>query len=226
MSLLALGTVAFDSIETPFDKIDHIIGGSCNYIAWSASHLTNNILISAVVGKDYPKEELNLLKKRDVHFEGLEILDGKSFFWAGKYHLNFNQRDTIKTELNVLENFQPILPKSYKQANYVMLGNLTPQIQLDVLNQLEKKPTLTALDTMNYWIENETTSKTLFKVLKQVDLLIINDEEARLLGKEHSLVKCAQNILTDFGNQFLIIKKGEHGALYQFSVKNTVIIVC
>lgn len=213
MSLFALGTIAFDSIETPFNRVDRIIGGSCNYIAWAANHLVDKVLVSAVIGQDYPVEEIEALKTRGVCFDGLEILNGKSFFWSGRYHLNFNQRDTLKTELNVLEQFQPVLPKSYQRVEFVLLGNLTPKVQLDVLSQFKNRPSFTALDTMNFWIENEATQGSLYEVLKRIDLLMINDEEARLLGRAHSLVECARSIRSNFGISFLIIKKGEHGAL-------------
>lgn len=213
MSLLALGTVAFDSIETPFDKVDKIIGGSCNYIAWAAAHLTDKIYVSAVVGGDYPEDELKQLEARGVNFSSLEIKENeKSFFWAGKYHMNFNDRDTVQTDLNVLENFQPKLSDQAKKSKYVMLGNLTPAVQISVIEQMED-PKLIALDTMNYWIQDEQYRPELLKVLQQIDVLIINEEETRMLSNTHSLIKGAKYILNNLGPKFVVMKKGEHGAL-------------
>lgn len=214
MSLLTVGTIAFDAIETPFDKIDKIIGGSANYIAWSASHLCSEIFISAVIGEDYPQHEIELLKKRGVNFQGLQVKQGeKSFFWSGKYHMNYNDRDTLQTDLNVLADFEPTLPEEAKKSEYILLGNLTPQVQLDVLNQLEVEPRLIAMDTMNYWIQNEKYSSDLKKVLQRVDVLIINEEEVRMLAQNYSIVKSAKIILETMGPKFVVVKKGENGAL-------------
>jgi len=214
MSLVVLGTVAIDAIETPFGKVDKISGGSGNYIAWSASNFTDDVDIVAVIGNDFPMEELEALKKRGVDLEGLQIKENeKSFFWKGVYHMDMNSRDTLVTDLNVLADFDPILPDSYKNADYVMLGNLTPAVQQRLLDQLESRPKLVALDTMNFWIQNPETKVGLDKVLKQVDILIINDEEARMLGNNHSVVKCARKIMDEMGPKFVIVKKGEHGAL-------------
>ena len=214
MSLLAVGTIAFDAIETPFDKIDKIIGGSANYIAWSASHLCKEIFISAVVGEDYPQEEIELLKNRGVNFEGLQVKQGeKSFFWSGKYHMNYNDRDTLITDLNVLANFEPVLPAAARNSEYILLGNLTPKVQLEVLNQLEVEPRLVAMDTMNYWIENEEYRADLNQVLQRIDVLIINEEEVRMLAQNYSIVKSAKLILETMGPKFVVVKKGENGAL-------------
>lgn len=214
MSLLAVGTIAFDSIETPFDKVDKIIGGSANYIAWSGCHLCQPIYVSAVVGGDYPQKEIDVLHERGVNFDGLEVKeDEKSFFWAGKYKMNYNDRDTIQTDLNVLENFLPIIPESAADAEFVLLGNLTPEIQLSVVKQMSTKPKLIAMDTMNYWIKNEQYQEGLKAILKEVDVLIINEEEVRMLAKNFSIVKSARIILENMGPKFVVVKKGEHGAL-------------
>lgn len=214
MSLLVVGTIAFDSIETPFDKIDKIIGGSANYITWSASHLCKEIYACATVGDDYPQTEIELLKARGVNFDGLQIKQGeKSFFWSGKYHMNYNDRDTLQTDLNVLADFQPMVPENARNCDYVMLGNLTPKVQLDVLNQLLSKPKLVGMDTMNYWIENEKYRPDLLRVLQRVDVLIINEEEVRMLAQNYSIVKSAKIILETMGPKFVVVKKGENGAL-------------
>jgi len=214
MSLLAVGTIAFDAIETPFGKVDKIIGGSANYIAWSAGHFCKPVQISAVVGDDYPQSEVEQLKHLGVDFSGLQVKEGqKSFFWSGKYDMNLNDRTTAQTDLNVLADFDPILPPQYRSTDYVLLGNLTPEVQLRVLNQMEKRPKLIAMDTMNYWIENDAYKPGLLEVLKRVDILIINEEEARMLGQDYSIVKCAKHILHTMGPTFVIVKKGEHGAL-------------
>ena len=211
MSLLSIGTVAFDNIETPFGKADRVIGGACTYISIAASYFTNDLMISSIVGGDFPAKELKYLEKRGINLEGLEIKkEGKSFFWGGKYHDNMNKRDTLFTELNVLDDFNPILPESYKKAKYLMLGNLTPDIQMQVIKQMKKRPKLITLDTMNFWMDIAMPS--LKKVLKKVDVLTINDEEARQLSGEYSLVKAAKKIFK-MGPTFLIIKKGEHGAM-------------
>jgi sugar/nucleoside kinase (ribokinase family) len=211
MSLLTVGTVAFDTIETPFGREEMVVGGACTYISYAASYFTNNIYLSAVVGDDFPQAEIDALKNRGVNMEGLDIKNGeKSFFWEGKYHNNMNSRDTITTDLNVLADFNPILPESYKSCKYVMLGNLTPDIQMSVIEQLDGSQKLISLDTMNFWMD--IALNRLKEVLQKVDLLTINDEEARQLSGEHSLVTAAKKILT-MGPKYLIIKKGEHGAL-------------
>ncbi len=211
MSLLTVGTVAFDTIETPYGKAEMVIGGACTYISYAASYFTKDIYLSAVIGGDFPQAEIDALKKRGVNLEGLEIIpEGKSFFWEGKYHQNMNSRDTITTDLNVLADFNPILPQSYKSCKYVMLGNLTPSIQMSVLTQLDGSQKLICLDTMNFWMD--IALPELKEVLKKVDLLTINDEEARQLSGEHSLVTAAKAIHA-MGPKYLVIKKGEHGAL-------------
>ncbi|MEM8527832.1 MAG: PfkB family carbohydrate kinase [Bacteroidota bacterium] len=211
MSLLTVGTVAFDDIETPLGKADKIVGGSGTYIGLSASYFLKDIQLVSVVGDDFPQEVLDKMSARGVDLEGLQIKEGeKSFFWAGRYHDNMNQRDTLVTDLNVLADFDPVLPESYKNTNYVMLGNLTPAVQMRVLEQLESRPKLIAIDTMNFWMD--TALEGLKEVLQKIDLLIINDEEARQLSGEYSLVNAAAKIMT-MGPKILAIKKGEHGAL-------------
>lgn len=211
MSLLTVGTVAFDTIETPFGRAEQVIGGACTYISYAASYFTNHICLSAIVGGDFPQSEIDQLKKRGVNLDGLEIVpDGKSFFWEGRYHTNMNSRDTITTDLNVLADFNPILPESYKSCKYIMLGNLTPAIQMQVINQLDGTQKLIALDTMNFWMD--IAMEELKQVLKKINLLTINEEEARQLSGEYSLVKAAAAIQT-MGPKYLVIKKGEHGAL-------------
>jgi len=211
MSLLTVGTVAFDSIETPFGKADKVIGGAATYISWAASFFTNNIHLISVVGEDFPQSELNELQRRGVDLTGLQIKQGeKSFYWAGKYHNDMNARDTLDTQLNVLADFHPVLPPSARIPEFVMLGNLTPSVQLSVINQLENKPKLIVLDTMNFWMD--TAMDELKEVLQKIDVLTINDEEARQLSGEYSLVKAWRKI-KQMGPEYLIIKKGEHGAL-------------
>jgi sugar/nucleoside kinase (ribokinase family) len=211
MSLLTVGTVAFDTIETSRGIAEKVVGGACTYISLSASYFTQNINLVAVVGDDFPKSELDYMKSRGVNLDGLQIKKGeKSFFWHGRYHADMNGRDTIDTQLNVLANFEPILPESYKNSEYLMLGNLTPDVQMNVLKQMNKRPKLVVLDTMNFWMN--IAMKPLLKVIKKVDVLTINDEEARQLSGEHSIRKAARAILT-MGPKFLIIKKGEHGAM-------------
>ena len=211
MSVITLGTMAFDAIETPFGKIDKIVGGSATYVAYAASHLTKPVQQISIVGKDFPEEEMEELKKRGVQLEGVEIVKNKkSFFWSGKYHMDMNTRDTLITDLNVLADFDPKVPDSYQGAEFLMLGNLMPSLQISVINQLKKRPKLIVLDTMNFWMD--TALKDLKKVLKMIDVLLINDTEARQLSGEFSLVKSAKKIL-DMGPKYLIIKKGEHGAL-------------
>ncbi|MDA9332480.1 PfkB family carbohydrate kinase [Saprospiraceae bacterium] len=211
MSLLTIGTLAFDTIETPHGKADMVIGGSCTYISHAASYFTNNINLSAIVGGDFPQEEIKALEDKGVNMEGLQIkADGKTFFWAGKYHEDMNQRDTLVTDLNVLEDFDPQLPESFKSSKYVMLGNLTPDIQNSVLDQLDGSQKLVAMDTMNFWIDIALDS--LKKAIARVDILTINDEEARMLTGEYSLVNAAAAI-HKMGPKYLVIKKGEHGCL-------------
>ncbi|MFZ1558275.1 MAG: PfkB family carbohydrate kinase [Saprospiraceae bacterium] len=211
MDLLTVGTVAFDTIETPYGKAEMVIGGACTYISWSASYFTNNIHLVSIVGDDFPENELQRLRDRGVNLDGLKIVEGgKSFFWAGRYHNNMNNRDTLVTDLNVLADFDPILPQAAKSAKYVMLGNLTPAIQKSVLDQLDGSQKLIALDTMNFWMD--IAMDELKEVIARVDLLTINDEEARQLSGEHSLVNAAKAI-HEMGPKYLVIKKGEHGAL-------------
>lgn len=211
MSLLSVGTVAFDNIETPLGKADNIVGGAATYISLAASYFTNDLQLVSVVGDDFPKEILDAMQSRGVDLEGLQVKEGeKSFFWAGRYHDNMNQRDTLDTQLNVLADFDPVLPASYQQPDYVMLGNLVPAVQQRVIDQLQNKPKLIALDTMNFWMDNALDD--LLKVIQHIDLLIINDEEARQLSGEYSLVKAAEKIIS-MGPRTLAIKKGEHGAL-------------
>ena len=211
MSLLVIGTVAFDAIETPFGKTDKILGGAATYISLAASYFTKNINLVSVVGDDFPASNIKMLEKHSVNTDGLQVLKGqKTFFWAGKYHNDMNTRDTIATELNVLENFNPVVPEQYQDCEFLMLGNLVPKVQQQVIAQLKKRPKLIVLDTMNFWMD--IAMPDLRETLALVDVLTINDEEARQLSGEYSLVKAAKKILK-MGPQFLIIKKGEHGAL-------------
>lgn len=211
MSLLTIGTVAFDTIETPFGRADMVVGGACTYISYAASYFVDQINLSSIVGHDFPQAEIKALSNRGVNLEGLEIKnDGKTFFWEGKYHENMNKRDTLTTDLNVLDDFNPELPESYKSSEYVMLGNLTPEIQNTVLDQLDGSQKLIVLDTMNFWMD--VAMDELKKVISRVDVLTINDEEARQLSGEYSLVKAAE-VIHKMGPKFLVIKKGEHGAL-------------
>jgi sugar/nucleoside kinase (ribokinase family) len=211
MSLLAVGTVAFDAIETPFGKTDKIIGGAATYISLSASYFTKNINLVSVVGGDFPAEAIQMLKDHNVNVKGLQIKqDEKTFFWSGKYHNDMNSRDTLDTQLNVLETFNPVIPEEYQDCEFLMLGNLVPAIQRKVIESLRSRPKLIVMDTMNFWME--VAMNDLLQTLKMVDVLTINDAEARQLSGEYSLVKAAQKILT-MGPRFLIIKKGEHGAL-------------
>ncbi len=211
MSLVTVGTVAFDTIETPYGKADRVVGGAATYISLAASYFHKPIQLVSVVGDDFPQEELKYMKKRGIQLEGLDIKEGeKSFFWAGRYHDNMNKRDTLDTQLNVLADFNPKLPASYKSAKYLMLGNLTPEVQMSVIKQFKKRPKLIVMDTMNFWMD--IAMPALKKVIKKVDVLTINDEEARQLSGEYSLVKAAKKI-HKMGPRFLVIKKGEHGAL-------------
>jgi sugar/nucleoside kinase (ribokinase family) len=211
MSLLVVGSVAFDQIETPFGKSDKIVGGAGTYISLTSSYFTKDLGIVSVVGDDFPNKYLNGMINKGINTDGLEIKEGeKSFFWAGKYHNDMNSRDTLVTELNVLGEFKPVVPAQFKEADFVMLGNLSPDVQLSVLDQLTKKPKLVVLDTMNFWMD--IALDDLHKVIGKIDVLTINDEEARQLSGEYSLVKAAQKIM-QMGPSYLIIKKGEHGAL-------------
>jgi sugar/nucleoside kinase (ribokinase family) len=209
--LLIVGTVAFDAIETPFGKTDKILGGAATYIGLSASHFNVKSAIVSVVGEDFPQEYLNLLTSRNIDISGIEVVKGgKTFFWSGKYHNDLNSRDTLITELNVLADFNPVVPQDYKDADVVMLGNLHPIVQTGVLNQMASKPKLVVLDTMNFWMD--CALPELLDVIKRVDVITINDEEARQLSGEYSLVKAAAKIHT-MGPKYVVIKKGEHGAL-------------
>lgn len=217
MSLLIVGTMAFDALETPFGKVDRIVGGSATYAAWAASQLTTPIKQVSIIGGDFPDEEINLLKDRGVEFDGVEVVPhGKSFFWSGRYHLDMNTRDTLVTELNVLADFNPVIPENYQDCKYVMLGNLAPAVQMSVLDQLKHRPDLIIMDTMNFWMD--VAMDGLKDVLKRVDLLLVNDSEARQLSGEHSVVKAAKKIL-QMGPKYIIIKKGEHGALLFYGDK-------
>lgn len=209
--LLIVGTVAFDAIETPFGKTDKILGGAATYIGLSSSFFNIDAAIVSVVGDDFPQEYLDLLKDKGVNIEGIEIVKGgKTFFWSGKYHNDLNSRDTLVTELNVLANFNPIVPEAYKTSEVVLLGNLHPIVQSAVLDQMTVKPKLIVLDTMNFWMDSVLPE--LMDVIKRVDVITINDEEARQLSGEYSLVKAAQKIHA-MGPKYVVIKKGEHGAL-------------
>jgi sugar/nucleoside kinase (ribokinase family) len=211
MSLLVIGSVAFDAIETPFGKTDKIVGGAASYIALSSSFFYHNINLVAVVGDDFPNDFIAKLNHRGVDTEGLQIkLGEKSFFWSGKYHNDMNSRDTLITDLNVLGTFDPIIPENYQDCKFLMLGNLLPSVQSLVIERLNNKPAFIAMDTMNFWMD--VAMDDLRKTLTMVDLLIINDEEARQLSGEYSLLK-ASRIIRNMGPKYLIIKKGEHGAL-------------
>jgi sugar/nucleoside kinase (ribokinase family) len=211
MSLLTVGSVAFDAIETPFGKTDKIVGGAGTFIALSASNFIKDQRIVSVVGEDFPQETLDILASKGVALDGLQIKKGeKTFFWSGRYHNDMNSRDTLVTELNVLENFDPIIPESYQGAEYLMLGNLAPAVQRMVIERLTERPKLIAMDTMNFWMD--IAMDDLKQTLRLVDVLIINDEEARQLSGEYSLLR-ASKVIRAMGPQTLIIKKGEHGAL-------------
>ncbi len=211
MSLLTVGSVAFDAIETPYGKTDKIVGGAGTFIALASSYFEKNQNIISVVGDDFPKETLDDLNRRGIDTKGLQVKEGeKTFFWSGKYHNDMNSRDTLITELNVLENFDPLVPEEYQNSEYLMLGNLSPLVQSTVITRLNKRPKLIAMDTMNFWMD--IAMGDLEKTISMVDLLIINDEEARQLSGEYSLVKAAR-LIRGMGPKILIIKKGEHGAL-------------
>jgi sugar/nucleoside kinase (ribokinase family) len=211
MSITVVGTMAFDAIETPFDKTDKIIGGSATYVAYAASNFVHPVQQISIVGYDFPQEELQSLEQRGVKTDGVVIVkDKKSFFWSGKYHLDMNTRDTLITDLNVLADFDPEVPDSYQDCDFLMLGNVYPPIQQKVIEQFKNRPKLIVMDTMNFWIESAW--EELKKVFTMVDVLLVNDSEARQISGEYSIVKAARKILK-MGPQFLIIKKGEHGAL-------------
>lgn len=209
--LLIVGTVAFDAIETPFGKTDKILGGAATYIGLAAANFKVTSGIVSVVGGDFPQEYINMLNDRNVDTEGIEVIkEGKTFFWSGKYHNDMNTRDTLATELNVLENFNPVVPENFKDAGIVMLGNLHPLVQNAVLEQMTEKPKLVVLDTMNFWMD--IAMEELKDVIKKVDVITINDEEARQLSGEYSLLVAAEKIQA-MGPKYVVIKKGEHGAL-------------
>ncbi|OKS89624.1 PfkB family carbohydrate kinase [Mucilaginibacter polytrichastri] len=211
MSLLVIGTVAFDAIETPFGKTDKIVGGAATYASLAASYFYDKVKIVAVVGDDFPAESIANFGSHHIDTEGLQVKAGeKSFFWSGKYHNDMNSRDTLITELNVLADFDPIIPANYQDCEYLMLGNLTPQVQQTVIKRLKNRPKLIVMDTMNFWMD--IAMDDLLETIKLVDVLTINDAEARQLSGEYSLAKAANKILT-MGPKYLIIKKGEHGAL-------------
>ena len=211
MSLVVVGSMAYDAIETPFGKTDRILGGAATYISLTASYFVRPVKAISVVGYDFTERDTNMLQERGVDWEGVQVKeDEKSFFWAGRYHNDMNTRDTLATELNVLGSFDPVVPDSYQGSEYLMLGNLSPDVQRQVIERLEKKPQLIVLDTMNFWMDIAWDS--LMETLKLIDVLVINDEESRQLSGEYSLRKAAQKILS-MGPKYLVIKKGEHGAL-------------
>jgi sugar/nucleoside kinase (ribokinase family) len=211
MSLICVGSIAYDAIETPFGKRDRIVGGAAVYAAYAASNFVKPIQLVSIIGNDFEESEIKSLEAKGATFEGVErVKNKKSFFWSGRYHMDMNTRDTLVTDLNVLGDFSPVIPNSYQQAEFLMLGNLHPQTQISVIGQMKNRPHLIALDTMNYWIGSALDD--LKKVFKLVDVLMINDEEARQLSGDYSLVKAARKIM-EMGPKFLVIKKGEHGAL-------------
>src|ERR1700744_5412881 len=211
MSLLVIGSVAFDAIETPFGKTDKIVGGAGTYASLAASYFYDKVKLVGVVGEDFPQKQIDDFHTHHINTEGLQVKAGeKSFFWAGKYHNDMNSRDTLVTELNVLADFDPIIPASYQDCEFLMLGNLTPQVQQTVIKRLTNRPKLIVMDTMNFWMDIALAD--LLETIKMIDVLTINDAEARQLSGEYSLVKAARKILT-MGPKYLIIKKGEHGAL-------------
>jgi len=209
--LVIVGTVAFDAIETPFGKTDKILGGAGTFIGLAASNFNIDSSVVSIVGGDFPQDYLDLLSNRNIDVSGIEIVkEGKTFFWSGKYHNDMNSRDTLVTELNVLEHFNPVVPENYRNAEVVMLGNLHPSVQMSVLNQMTTKPKLVVLDTMNFWMD--CALDELHEVIKHIDVITINDEEARQLTGEYSLVVAARKI-HEMGPKYVVIKKGEHGAL-------------
>ncbi len=211
MGLITVGTMAFDAIETPFAKVDKIIGGSATYVAYAASNFVTPVQQISIVGNDFPQQEMDDLVARGIALDGVEIVaDKPSFFWSGRYHMDMNSRDTLVTDLNVLADFNPVVPDTYQGTEFLMLGNLMPKLQMSVIDQLKERPKLIVMDTMNFWMD--IALDDLLAVLKKVDVLLVNDAEARQLSGEFSLVKAARKIL-EMGPKFLIIKKGEHGAL-------------
>ncbi|MCB9168753.1 MAG: sugar kinase [Flavobacteriales bacterium] len=211
MQLITVGTVAFDRIETPFGKADKVVGGAATYISLAASFFTDQLGLVSVVGEDFPQEMLQTMRGRRIDLDGLEVMEGReSFFWAGRYHYDMNTRDTLETRLNVLLDLDPKLPEAYTGAPYLMLGNLDPRVQAKVLAQMSERPALVVMDTMNFWMDSALEKLT--EVIAQVDILAINDAEARQLSGEHSLVRAADKIL-GMGPKYLVVKKGEHGAL-------------
>jgi sugar/nucleoside kinase (ribokinase family) len=211
MALITVGTMAFDAIETPFGKTDRIVGGSATYVAYAASNFVKPVQQISIVGYDFPTEEMEELRSRGVQLDGVEVVpDKRSFFWSGRYHEDMNSRDTLVTELNVLADFDPKVPASYQGAEFLMLGNLQPKIQLNVIQEMTKRPRLIVMDTMNFWMESAMNDLKI--VMRYVDMLMVNDAEARQLSGEFSLVKAARVIMS-MGPKYLIIKKGEHGAL-------------
>ncbi len=211
MSLLVVGSIALDTIETPFGRADMVAGGSAVYISAAASYFTAPIRLVGVVGSDFPKSEIEFLESRGIDLAGLQTIEGgKTFHWSGRYHYDLNQRDTLDTQLNVFEKFDPVLPASYRKSRYILLGNIDPVLQRRVIESMEQKPELVICDTMNFWIEGK--HEELLKTLKKVDVIIVNDSEARLLSSEPNLVKAAKYIMK-LGPRIVIIKKGEHGAL-------------
>lgn len=216
-TLLIVGTVAFDAIETPFGKKDKIVGGAATYIALAASQFNVDSAIVSVVGGDFPKSYLEFLETKNIDTSGIQVIpNGKTFFWSGKYYNDLSSRDTLATELNVLADFKPIVPENFLQPDFLMLGNLHPSVQMEVIRQIPKRPKLVVLDTMNYWMNNAWDE--LMEVLKKIDVITINDEEARQLSGEYSLVKAAQKIFA-MGPKYVVIKKGEHGALLFYDGK-------
>src|SRR5690625_1584907 len=211
MSLTIVGTIAFDSIKTPFGKADKVIGGSVPYTAMYESYIYDQNLLESIIGDDWPSSEIDKMKARGIDLSGVNVVEnGRSFFWEGEYDQNLIDRTTLTTELNVLEDFDPVLPEEYKNSRFLMLGNLTPQIQLKVMEQMKNPPAFVAMDTMNFWID--IARDDLESAIRQVDLLSINDEEARLLSGKYNLVEAAESIM-EYGIRYLIIKKGEQGAL-------------
>ena len=209
--LVVVGTLAFDAIESPFGQTDKILGGAATYIGLSASNYNNEVALISVVGEDFPQEDLDMLESKGLNLDGVEIVPGgKTFFWSGKYHNDLNTRDTLVTELNVLADFKPVVPKDFRVAEFMMLGNLAPAVQMSVIEQMETRPKLIVLDTMNFWMDS--CLDELLEVISKVDVITINDEEARQLSGEYSLVKAAQKI-HQMGPEYVVIKKGEHGAL-------------
>ena len=209
--LLAVGTLAFDAIESPFGKTDKILGGAATYIGLAAANFKVETGLVSIVGDDFPQEYIDILTQKGINLDGVEVVKGgKTFFWSGKYHLDMNTRDTLATELNTLADFSPVVPEGFKDADILMLGNLHPSTQLSVINQMEKRPKLIILDTMNFWMDNSL--EELKEVIKHIDVITLNDEEARQLTGEYSLVRAAQEI-EKMGPKYVVIKKGEHGAL-------------